>query len=289
MKQKSTTIVLTFISLCFLNVLSSCTKSDVDKDGFTIEEGDCNDENSNVYPGAIEICGDGVDQDCNGSDLDCNDVDNDHDSFTENQGDCDDDNKTVYPGAIEICGDEIDQDCDGEDLICFNIVPGERIGDFNIGENIATLLGKINPNALVNHFFLLLNDGSYIHLLSIESVGMSFFLVTNSSQLINSDKPESILAYEPFEGITETGITFGSLLSEVQDAYGAPDSVDEDGDLSYTAELGIAFWADDSGLDVEEIYIAFPGGRRSKLISKSIEKIMIEGIHTKLTSSSLIK
>lgn len=43
--------------------------SDNDGDGWTVAEGDCNDNNADVYPGAIEICGDGVDQDCDGKDM----------------------------------------------------------------------------------------------------------------------------------------------------------------------------------------------------------------------------
>ena len=43
-----------------------------------------------IYPGAEEICDDGIDQDCNGSDLSCDDVDNDSDGFTDAQGDCND-------------------------------------------------------------------------------------------------------------------------------------------------------------------------------------------------------
>jgi hypothetical protein len=46
-------------------------QGDDDGDGFTESQGDCDDNNSAIYPGAIEICGDGIDQDCNGSDKEC--------------------------------------------------------------------------------------------------------------------------------------------------------------------------------------------------------------------------
>ena len=47
--------------------------TDNDGDGYSENQGDCDDQNSTVFPGAIEICGDGIDQDCNGSDLSCSD------------------------------------------------------------------------------------------------------------------------------------------------------------------------------------------------------------------------
>ena len=41
---------------------------DEDGDGFSREDGDCDDNNPDIYPGAEDIPGDGIDQDCSGSD-----------------------------------------------------------------------------------------------------------------------------------------------------------------------------------------------------------------------------
>ena len=44
---------------------------DNDGDGFTEYQGDCNDDNVDICPGAEETCGDEIDQDCDGEDLVC--------------------------------------------------------------------------------------------------------------------------------------------------------------------------------------------------------------------------
>jgi RHS repeat-associated protein len=41
---------------------------DLDGDGFTPNRGDCNDFNAAIHPGAFDIAGDGIDQNCNGVD-----------------------------------------------------------------------------------------------------------------------------------------------------------------------------------------------------------------------------
>jgi hypothetical protein len=47
---------------------------DNDLDGYTENQGDCNDRDLSIYPGATEICDDTVDNDCDGN-VDCSDAD----------------------------------------------------------------------------------------------------------------------------------------------------------------------------------------------------------------------
>jgi predicted outer membrane repeat protein len=51
---------------------ASTIYSDYDGDGYTVDEGDCDDTDATKNPGALEICSDGIDQDCNGYDIACN-------------------------------------------------------------------------------------------------------------------------------------------------------------------------------------------------------------------------
>jgi hypothetical protein len=71
--------------------------------------------------GVAEVCGNGVDEDCDGQDLACDVRDQDKDGHRDaRQGgdDCDDARPQVYPGAAERCGDGIDNDCQGGDVPC---------------------------------------------------------------------------------------------------------------------------------------------------------------------------
>ncbi len=48
------------------NVPNTTDTADVDQDGQSVAAGDCDDHNSAVKKGAVEICGDGLDNDCDG-------------------------------------------------------------------------------------------------------------------------------------------------------------------------------------------------------------------------------
>jgi hypothetical protein len=112
---------------------------DLDGDGFDACSGDCDDADDAIHPAAAELCGDGLDNDCDlaiddGSAVDAPTwyPDNDRDGFGLNgfgiaacerpdiflggvamvDGDCNDLNDDISPAAVEYC-DLQDNDCDG--------------------------------------------------------------------------------------------------------------------------------------------------------------------------------
>jgi hypothetical protein len=66
------------------------------------------DTNAGGCVPAAEICGDGIDQDCNGTDTLCPGPDKDRDGYVEG-ADCDDTNRMIYPGISVPCTDSCGQ------------------------------------------------------------------------------------------------------------------------------------------------------------------------------------
>jgi len=133
---------------------------DLDGDGWTEAEGDCDDQDSSVHPGASEVC-DGIDNDCDGVEDDgigpiwYFDADGDGygdaeewiqscmppEGYVFDSTDCDDDDDQVHPEAQEFC-DEKDNDCDGEVdeddaldvLTWYQDLDGDGFGDSTVSD-----------------------------------------------------------------------------------------------------------------------------------------------------------
>ncbi len=111
-------------------------KLDADGDGFTELTNDCDDNDPNIHPDAIEVCYNGIDDNCNGLedeegatsgrvwyvDLDGDGYGNETvtvmaceqpENYASNKWDCNENDPNIHPDAEEIC-DTLDNDCDGE-------------------------------------------------------------------------------------------------------------------------------------------------------------------------------
>jgi len=97
----------------YINLMGNggATLEDDDGDGFSPAEGDCDNQDPSIYPGAPELC-DGEDNDCDGN-IDDEEYDFDGDGWRTCEGDCDDTERDINPNAEEEC-DDLDTDCDGE-------------------------------------------------------------------------------------------------------------------------------------------------------------------------------
>ena len=93
---------------------------------FGTADDDCNDDDSDVLPGADEVCGNEVDDDCDDATLDAADADGDG---VDCATDCDDADPTRAPGLPERCNG-VDDDCDGEAALGeLDDFDGDGLGD----------------------------------------------------------------------------------------------------------------------------------------------------------------
>ena len=86
---------------------------DADGDGFVDHEtggDDCDDTDPSIHPGAVDVCGDDIDNNCDGIVDEGLTVDEDGDGFSPCLGDCDDSNADIFDDAPELC-DSLDNNC----------------------------------------------------------------------------------------------------------------------------------------------------------------------------------
>lgn len=127
------------------------------REGSSWDGYDCNDtpgSGESISPIAIEICGDGRDQNCRADGMSrdeaCADFDGDGylgcGAVTTCDGgrcpcDCAPRDPSTHPGAPDPCGDALDQDCDGADDLCDADCDG-----FVAGAIVAADCNDSNPN-----------------------------------------------------------------------------------------------------------------------------------------------
>ncbi|MDJ0833939.1 MAG: MopE-related protein [Gammaproteobacteria bacterium] len=100
--------------LAYLN--QRLINSDLDGDGFTPANGDCNDADFDIKPFVQDKPGDGIDNDCDGQVDEEIQIDADGDgyfSIATKGTDCNDDNPDIFPGQSQYFPDSQDYDCNG--------------------------------------------------------------------------------------------------------------------------------------------------------------------------------
>jgi len=117
-------IDLTLVAMDF-GKYATCAAGDFCKPDCSPADPDCG---GGVCTPRPEICGNGIDEDCNGADLACACTPRPEICGNGVDEDCDGRDLPCCTPAPEICGNGVDEDCDGQDLPCCTPAP-EVCGD----------------------------------------------------------------------------------------------------------------------------------------------------------------
>lgn len=162
------------------------------------------------------------------------------------------------------------------------ILPGDRAGIFILGDNMGVHDAKLPPQSK-QHIYASLGNGQYLHWYRYLTTGIGFWVLNNSPNLYLSDIPDDIMCEQPFNGITDMGIKWGSTFTEVVAAYGPPSSISSSYGTHYYDDIGIVFYANTAKTNVEDISVVFPSAKKStrSINYSEIERLMHNGSFVK--------
>jgi len=140
---------------------------------------DCDDTNPDVNPEAVEVPYNGIDEDCDGTDLIDVDLDGFNSTVVLGERDCDDNNASFNPVALEIC-DGFDNNCSGFiDEININSSFNGNVkvdGGTLVVSNSVTIKGNVESK---NEASISISDNSVIGNVKVKDSGSSLELLNS--------------------------------------------------------------------------------------------------------------
>ncbi len=112
----------------------------------TATNGDCVDDNASIHPGATEICGNGIDEDCDESDGVCVPTDTDGDGVPDNTDCAPNDNTKWQSAALYIDADNDGYD-NGQTTVCYGATIPDGYKNSTLGKDCKDDDASIHPGA----------------------------------------------------------------------------------------------------------------------------------------------
>ena len=185
---------------------------DEDGDGYTEEQGDCDDTDAENHPRRDEICGDEIDWDCSG-DPDDGATDADGDGYVDaactGGDDCDDADAGINPTAEDGC-DGIDNNCDG------SVDEDTRIVDAGGGGDYTSIQEAIDGGDAKD--VICIRPGSYQETVVLEALDLMLVgLEGSGSTVIDGNGQGTTLSHTLGNGSTVVGLTITGGSGTVYD------------------------------------------------------------------------
>jgi PKD repeat protein len=137
------------------------------------------------------------------------------------------------------------------------IYPGVGLSEVSLDDTWSTINAKYASEDTAHYVDYDDAYGYYYHLIWYYNLGIAiYFENLDEAEIANAELPYYVLVLDPYEGYTVKGITLGSDVTKMEDAYGEPDGIiNYDGgyNLYYYNELGIAFWTAEPSTRIDEI------------------------------------